>query len=77
MGEEGWISRQDVADITRVVNDFTQASNKDTKHGYHILKLNAEKQITNWKRELTEGLIEEIRHDTQPVWRMFYDDADW
>ena len=77
MGEEGWLSREDVAKIEEVVKELTSVQNKDKQHGYHVLKLNAEQQIINWKNELTNGQIEEIRRDTQAVWRMFYDDSDW
>mmetsp|Transcript_1577 Transcript_1577/g.5557 ORF Transcript_1577/g.5557 Transcript_1577/m.5557 type:complete len:362 (+) Transcript_1577:175-1260(+) len=74
---ENWFTEEDRRLIEEKVPEYTSPENKKARHGYHVVVLDAAQQIVNWKNELLPHEVEMIRRDTEPIWRLFYDDDDW
>jgi len=65
-------------EMASAVREFTTAaSSSDEDYGTHDVKRDSESQAWKWRSELEPGAVDRIRNATAPVWREFYEAAEW
>lgn len=57
--------------VKTYIEDSTRPKSEDR------LKRDARRNITLWKKRLTQKEIDQIKAETQPVWEHFYTEEDW
>ena len=63
--------------VEQVVRETSSASNPGEARRADAIRRPSAAQVRAWTSHLSAGESERVRRGTDPLWRRYYDDADW